>query len=79
LKRREEMERTKLELAIQLMHELNNNIFGIMTCLELLKDVVPENHEERNCLDLACAASKRLAELSKKLWEVLKSDGERRR
>jgi hypothetical protein len=41
LKRREEMERTELELAIELMHELNNNVLGIMACLELLKDVVP--------------------------------------
>ena len=34
-------------MASQLAHELNNPIYGIMNCLELLKDAIPESNERR--------------------------------
>ncbi len=68
----------KSKMAAQLAHELNNPIFGIISCLGLLKEAVPEAHEKRKYLDLACNESKRTAALLKKMLEFFKSDDEQK-
>ena len=66
------------KMATQLANELSNPISGIINCLGLLKEVVPETHEKRKYLDLAYAESERTAELLKKMLEFLKPDDEQK-
>ncbi len=63
-------------MASQLAHELNNPIYGIMNCLDLLKDVVPETNEKRKYLDLAYNECKRTSGLLIKMLKFFKPDDE---
>lgn len=64
------------QMASQLAHELNNPIYGIMNCLELLKDVVPASHRKRKYLDLAYNECKRTSGLLIKMLKFFKPDDE---
>ena len=65
-------------MASQLAHELNNPIYGIMNCLDLLKDVVPETNEKRRYLDLAYNECKRTSGLLIKMLKFFKPDDEKK-
>ena len=65
-------------MASQLAHELNNPIYGIMNCLDLLKDVVPETNEKRRYLDLAYNECKRTSGLLIKMLKFFKPDDEQK-
>ena len=67
------------KMASQLAHELNNPIYGIMNCLELLRDVVPKTHGKAKYLDLAYNECKRTSGLLIKMLKFFKPDEERRR
>jgi two-component system NtrC family sensor kinase len=66
------------KMASQLAHELNNPIYGIMNCLELVKEAVPENHARRKYLDLAHQECQRTSELLVKMLKYFKPDNEQR-
>ncbi|MEJ2716325.1 MAG: ATP-binding protein, partial [Deltaproteobacteria bacterium] len=66
------------KMASQLAHELNNPIYGIMNCLELLKDSIPESHERRKYLDLAYNECKRTSGLLIKMLKFFKPDDEQK-
>ena len=65
-------------MASQLAHELNNPIYGIMNCLELLKDVVPRDHEKRKYLEAAYNECKRTSGLLIKMLKFFKPDDEQK-
>ncbi len=64
------------KMASQLAHELNNPIYGIMNCLQLLKSVVPETNDKRKYLDLAYEECKRTSALLLKMLKFFKPDDE---
>jgi two-component system NtrC family sensor kinase len=66
------------KMASQLAHELNNPIYGIMNCLELLKDVLPMTHARRKYLDLAYNECKRTSGLLIQMLKFFKPDEERK-
>jgi PAS domain S-box-containing protein len=66
------------KMASQLAHELNNPIFGIMNCLELIKDAVPEDNYKRKFVDLAYNECKRTSILLMKMLKFFKPDDEKR-
>lgn len=66
------------KMASQLAHELNNPIYGIMNCLDLVRDEVPESHEKRKYLDLARNECKRTSGLLIKMLKFFKPDDEQR-
>ncbi len=66
------------KMASQLAHELNNPIYGIMNCLELIKDAVPEEHQRRKYLDLAYNECQRTSMLLLKMLKFFKPDDEKR-
>ncbi len=61
------------KMASQLAHELNNPIFGIMNCLELTKDSLPDTHERKKYLDLAYNECKRTSGLLIKMLKFLQA------
>jgi PAS domain S-box-containing protein len=65
-------------MASQLAHELNNPIYGIMNCLELLRDVVPKTNSKRRYLDLAVDECKRTSGLLLKMLKFFKPDQDRK-
>ena len=67
------------KMASQLAHELNNPIFGIMNCLELLKGAVQESHQKRKYLDLAYNECKRTSGLLIKMLKFFKPDEEQKK
>ncbi len=66
------------KMASQLAHELNNPIYGIMNCLELIKDVVPQDNYKRKFVDLAYDECKRTSVLLIKMLKFFKPDDEKR-
>lgn len=66
-------------MASQLAHELNNPIYGIMNCLELLKDAIPESNERRRYLDLAYNECQRTSGLLIKMLKFFKPDNEEKK
>jgi two-component system NtrC family sensor kinase len=66
------------KMASQLAHELNNPIYGIMNCLELLKDALPGANEKRKYLDLAYNECKRTSGLLIKMLKFFKPDDEQK-
>jgi two-component system NtrC family sensor kinase len=66
------------KMASQLAHELNNPIYGIMNCLELLKDAVSEQHQRRKYLDLAYNECKRTSGLLIKMLKFFRPDEEKK-
>jgi len=66
------------KMASQLAHELNNPIYGIMNCLELIKDGLPQTFEKRKYLDLASNECKRTSGLLLKMLKFFKPDDEKK-
>lgn len=66
-------------MASQLAHELNNPIYGIMNCLELLKDAIPESNDRRKYLDLAYNECQRTSGLLIKMLKFFKPDNEEKK
>jgi PAS domain S-box-containing protein len=64
------------KMASQLAHELNNPIYGIMNCLELIKDSIGEQDSKRKYLDLAYNECKRTSGLLIKMLKFFKPDEE---
>lgn len=66
------------KMASQLAHELNNPIYGIMNCLELIRDSLPEAYEKRKYLELAYNECKRTSGLLIKMLKFFKPDDEQK-
>lgn len=66
------------KMASQLAHELNNPIYGIMNCLELTKDTLPDTYEKKKYLDLAYNECKRTSGLLIKMLKFFKPDDEQK-
>jgi PAS domain S-box-containing protein len=66
------------KMALQLAHEVNNPLFGIMNCLELIKGVVPPTSDKRKYLDLAHDECKRTSGLLIKMLKFFKPDDEQK-
>jgi two-component system NtrC family sensor kinase len=61
-------------MASQLAHELNNPIYGIMNCLELAREAVPDAHHKKKYLDLAYKECNRTSSLLIKMLKFFKPD-----
>jgi len=66
-------------MASQLAHELNNPIYGIMNCVELAKEAIPEGHSKRRFLELAYNECRRTSGLLLKMLKFCKPDQDERR
>jgi PAS domain S-box-containing protein len=66
------------KMASQLAHELNNPIYGIMNCLELVADALPVHHPRQRYLDLAHNECKRTSILLIKMLKFFQPDNEKR-
>jgi two-component system NtrC family sensor kinase len=66
------------KMASQLAHELNNPLYGIINCLELVKEVVPPDDKRRKYLDLAASECKRTSGLLTKMLSFFKPGDEQR-
>jgi two-component system NtrC family sensor kinase len=61
-------------LTAQIAHELNNPIYGVMNCLDLLKSEVPESSKKRRFLDMATDETKRISELLRGMLSFFRPD-----
>jgi two-component system NtrC family sensor kinase len=61
-------------LTAQIAHELNNPIYGVMNCLDLLKSEVPESSSKRRFLDMATSETKRISELLRGMLSFFRPD-----
>jgi two-component system NtrC family sensor kinase len=61
-------------LTAQIAHELNNPIYGVMNCLDLLKSEVPESSKKRRFLDMAAGETKRISELLRGMLSFFRPD-----
>ena len=61
-------------LTAQIAHELNNPIYGVMNCLDLLKSEVPETSRKRKFLDMAASETLRISELLRGMLSFFRPD-----
>ncbi len=61
-------------LTAQIAHELNNPIYGVMNCLDLLKSEVPEDSKKRKFLDMAYGETKRISQLLRSMLKFFRPD-----
>jgi PAS domain S-box-containing protein len=61
-------------LTAQIAHELNNPIYGVMNCLDLLKSEVPESSSKRRFLEMATSETKRISELLRGMLSFFRPD-----
>jgi len=61
-------------LTAQIAHELNNPIYGVMNCLDLLRSEVPESSKKRRFLDMASSETRRISELLKGMLSFFRPD-----
>ncbi len=61
-------------LTAQIAHELNNPIYGVMNCLDLLKSEVPESSSKRKFLEMATSETKRISELLRGMLSFFRPD-----
>jgi two-component system NtrC family sensor kinase len=54
-------------LTAQIAHELNNPIYGVMNCLDLLKSEIPDDSKKRKFLDMAYSEIHRISQLLKNM------------
>jgi len=59
-------------LTAQIAHELNNPIYGVMNCLDLLKSEVPVQSKKREFLDMAISEINRISKLLKNMLSYLR-------
>jgi len=65
-------------LTAQIAHELNNPIYGIMNCLDLLRSEVPGNSKKRRFLDMAIGEIHRISKLLKNMLSYLRPADDQR-
>ncbi len=61
-------------LTAQIAHELNNPIYGVMNCLDLLKSEIPERSKKRRFLDMATSETQRISELLRGMLSFFRPD-----
>jgi len=61
-------------LTAQIAHELNNPIYGVMNCLDLLKSEVPESSSKRRFLEMAASETQRISELLRGMLSFFRPD-----
>ena len=61
-------------LTAQIAHELNNPIYGVMNCLDLLTSEIPEGNRKRKFLDMALSESKRMSGLLRSMLNFFRPD-----
>jgi len=61
-------------LTAQIAHELNNPIYGIMNCLDLLKSEVPESSKKHRFLEMAASETRRISELLRGMLSFYRPD-----
>ena len=61
-------------LTAQIAHELNNPIYGVMNCLDLLKSEVPADSKKRRFLDMAYGETKRISQLLRSMLKFFRPD-----
>ena len=61
-------------LTAQIAHELNNPIYGVMNCLDLLKSEIPETSKKRKFLNMATSETKRISELLRGMLSFFRPD-----
>ena len=66
------------KMASHLAHELNNPVYGIMNCLELVKNELPKTDEKRKYLELAYNECKRTSGLLLKMLKFFRPDDEKK-
>ncbi len=54
-------------LTAQIAHELNNPIYGVMNCLDLLSSEIPQDNKKRRFLDMARSETERMSGLLKSM------------
>jgi PAS domain S-box-containing protein len=59
-------------LTAQIAHELNNPIYGVMNCLDLLKSEVPGHSRKRKFLDMARSEIHRISQLLNNMLSYLR-------
>ncbi|MGV8073094.1 MAG: PAS domain-containing protein [Syntrophobacteraceae bacterium] len=59
-------------LTAQIAHELNNPIYGVMNCLDLLKSEIPEQNKKRKFLDMAHSEIHRISKLLRNMLSFIK-------
>ena len=64
------------ELAASVAHEINNALTLVHGWLNLLRDDVPEDHSQRPAIDLVIAETDRIADLTRNLLQVARSQEE---
>ncbi|MFC1834861.1 PAS domain S-box protein [Thermodesulfobacteriota bacterium] len=67
------------KMASQLAHELNNPVYAIMNCMELVKDALPATHEKKKYLEQAYNECKRTSGLLIKMLKFFRPDNEEKR
>ena len=65
-------------MASHLAHELNNPLYGIMNCVDLVRSSLPENYDQRKYLDLAFDECQRTSGLLIKMLKFCKPDNEQK-
>ena len=65
-------------LTAQIAHELNNPIYGVMNCLDLIKSEVPETNKKRKFLDMAYAETQRISQLLKSMLKFFRPEEDAR-
>lgn len=61
-------------LTAQIAHELNNPIYGVMNCLDLLKSEVTESSSKRRFLEMALSETRRISELLRGMLSFFRPD-----
>ena len=65
-------------MASHLAHELNNPLYGIMNCVDLVRSSLPEAYDKRKFLDLAFDECQRTSGLLIKMLKFCKPDSDER-
>lgn len=61
-------------LTAQIAHELNNPIYGVMNCLDLIKSEIPETSKKRRFLDMARRETERISQLLRSMLKFFRPD-----
>ncbi len=61
-------------LTAQIAHELNNPIYGVMNCLDLLKSEIPDTSKKYKFLDMAYSETRRISELLRGMLSFFRPD-----
>ena len=59
-------------LTAQIAHELNNPIYGVMNCLDLIKSEIPVGNKKRKFLDMAYSETERISQLLRNMLKFFR-------